>query len=418
MTDRAGINRRHFIASGATIAGSLAAGPAFSETQASGASGREPDPGSFDPWVEVIADAIRHNVREIHRYTSGCPLLAVVKNNANGIGLRQIGPILDGLAEVRGLAVARVDEALSLRQAGVKKPILIMAHASEAEAAELVRHDVRLTLFHDDARQQVERLAARLKRPIPVHLKIDTGMNRIGLPVARALPWIAEIAASKAARIEGTWTMFSGAVREGKEFDREHLRRFLEVVEQAKAKGIALGLLHGAPSTQIIRLPEAHKLDLVRPGGAIYGLAAYRHDPAGNPAMDLQPVFRLRARVARVERLNAGDGVSFNHRYVATKPTWVATIPIGHTDGYPREAAGKCFALIGGALYPLIGVVSSNHTIAEIGADQKVTVGDVATLVGPDHPDIDPKAVATQTGLDRDYWIMTKLNALLHRRVV
>jgi alanine racemase len=320
--------------------------------------------------------------------------------------------------EVFGLAVARVDEALLLRGEGVQKPIVLMAHASDDEAGELVASGVRLSVFHDDAKEKLVRLARRTGRPVPVHLYIDTGMNRAGMPYDRALPWIEELAGSESVEIEGTYTMFSGAKRDGVDFDQEHLRRFQEIVAQAKAKGINLGLLHGAPSRQVTTLLESHKLDLVRPGGAIYGMPTYRNDPEGNEIMDIRPVFRVRARVARIERLREGDGVSFGHNYVATRPTWVAMLPVGHTDGYPRNAAGKTQVLIGGRLYPVIGVVSSNHTIVEIGDEKTVGIGDIATLIGPDDPEITPIAIAEKTDLQRDYWIMTKLNALLRRKVV
>jgi alanine racemase len=197
-----------------------------------------------------------------------------------------------------------------------------------------------------------------------------------------------------------------------------HLSRFLDIAKKAKEKGIDPGLLHGAPSIQVVNVPETRKLDLIRPGGAIYGLDAYRNNAAGEPIMNILPVFRLRARVVRVEKLREGDGVSFDHRFVAKKPTWIATLPVGHTDGYPRDAPGNASVLIGDAVYPVVAVVSSNHTIVEIGDEKRVEVGDIATLVGPDHPDISPIAVAARCGLGRDYWIMTKLNALLHRRVV
>ena len=322
------------------------------------------------------------------------------------------------MAEVYGLAVVRVDEALGLRESGVKKPILMMAPASDAEAAELVRQEVRLSPFHDWSKAQIQRLAIRVNRPVPVHLFIDTGMNREGMRWDRALPWIEELGGCRGAKIEGIYTQFSGATRGGVDWDREQLRRLLDLVQQTRSKRIGLGLVHGAPSTQIVCLPESHTLDLVRPGGAIYGLAAYRTDATGDPAMDLRPVFRLRARVVRVDQIHAGEGVGFGHRYVAERATWIALLPVGHTDGYPRNAAGACKVLIRGAVYPVIGTVSSNHTIVEIGEEKRVEVGDVATLIGPDHSDITPAAVAAQTGLDRDYWIMTKLNALLHRRVV
>ena len=414
------INRRNFLFTSGAILGGMSVRPTSPAPRpaVSDLSLRVPDPESFDPWVEIIAEAIRNNVREIRRFT-GRRLLAVIKNNANGIGLRQIGPILDAMDDVHSLAVARVDEALDLRAVGAKKPVLIMAHVSEKEALELVRNDIRLTLFHDNALRQVERLAASLNRPIPVHLKIDTGMNRIGMRFERALPWIEELAASRAVKIEGVYTMFSGGKNDaGRQADLVHVRRFLDIIKQVREKGISPGLLHGAPSIQVVNVPETHQLDLIRPGGAIYGLDGYRTNAAGEPIMNILPVFRLRARIVRVEKLKEGDGVSFDHRYIAKKPIWTATIPVGHTDGYPRDAPGKSSVLIGNAVYPVIAVVSSNHTIVEIGDEKKVEVGDVATLVGPDHPDITPIAVATQSGLVRDYWIMTKLSALLHRRVV
>lgn len=415
------MHRRSFLSAvGATLGAAAGALPSAADT---GPMNREPSrqrvpPGeTFDPWVEVITDAVRNNVRELHRFT-GCRLMAVVKNNANGIGMREIGPILDGMDEVYGLAVVRVDEALALRDVGVRKPILMMAHAALEEAELLVRHGVRLTPFHDDARTLMAELARRTGGPVPVHCFVDTGMNRIGMPHTRAVPWLVDLASTGVVQIEGTYTMFSGAERDGSPFDLEHLRRFERVLERVRERGVDPGLTHGAPSYQLVHTPELHRLDLIRPGGAIYGLHAYRTGPDGAPIMDLQPVFRLRARIARVERIDTGEGVSFYHRYVARRPTWVATIPVGHTDGYPYDAAGNTQALVGDRLYPVIAVISSNHTIIEVGDEKTVEVGDMATLVGPDRDEIKPITVAERSGLQRDYWIMTKLNALLARRVV
>ena len=414
------MQRRSFLgAVGATIG---AAGTSAIPLHASGrgisgaTSSRTAAPDSFDPWVEVIGDAIRNNVRELHRFT-GSRLMAVAKNNANGIGIREVGPILDGMPEVFGLAVVRVDEALALRDVGVRKPILMMAHVTGDEAELMVRSGVRLTPFHDGAKAQMSGLARRTGGPVPVHLFVDSGMNRIGMPYTRAVPWIADLASSGVVEIEGTYTMFSGAIRGGSPFDLEHLRRFREVVEGVRDLDIVPGVLHGAPSYQLVHTPELHTLDLIRPGGAIYGLDAYRVGPDGRPIMDLRPVFRLRARVVRVEQLQTGEGASFYHHYRATRPTWIATIPVGHTDGYPKDAADNVHVLVGDRLYPVIAVVSSNHTIIEIGDEKTVEVGDIATLVGPDRDEITPITVARNTGLERDYWTMTKLNALLARRV-
>ena len=168
------INRRVFMTTLGSIAGALAARRALSGTiEYKSIPGlRSPAPESFDPWVEVIADAIRNNVKEIYRYTKGCRLLAVAKNNANGIGLRQVGPILDQMDEVFGIAIVRVDEALTLIDSGVKKPIVMMAPACDAEAELLVRQGVRLCPFHDSSKEQLEKLAKSLKNVVPIAVGI------------------------------------------------------------------------------------------------------------------------------------------------------------------------------------------------------------------------------------------------------
>jgi len=238
------------------------------------------------------------------------------------------------------------------------------------------------------------------------------------MPYERAADWVVGLAAGGSVTIEGAYTMFSGAIRDGEVFDLEHMRRFLAVIADVRARGVDPGVLHGAPSDQLVRSPELHALDLIRPGGAIYGLNEYRTDPSGAPIMDLRTVFRLRARIVRVEQLQTGEGISFHHRYRADRPTWIATIPVGHTDGYPKDAAGNAQVLVGERLYPVIGLVSSNHTIIEVGEEATVAVGDIATLVGPDREEIKPITLAQRTGLERDYWVMTKLNPLLARRAV
>ena len=415
------ISRRSFIKNSCAVAGGLGAVSASAGEKATRHthSGRQQSEQTFDPWLELIADAFQNNIREIFRFTNGSRILFVVKNNANGLGIRSVGPVVDDMDELYGFAVVRVDEALALRDVGVRKPIVLMAHACDSEAEELARNNVFLTPFHDDARIQMERLAGKLNRPIGVHLYVDTGMNRIGMPYERALPWIEDLAASGAVKIEGTYTMTAGAKRGDTAFDDVQLDRFNTVVNEAKKKGIQMGVLHAAPSRMIVKTPASHKLGVVRPGDAVYGGASYLFDQQGNRLMDLKITFRLKARVVRVEIVKRGEGVSFGHRYIAAKPTWIASIPIGHTDGYPYQAAGNANVLIGSKLYPVIpGGVNSNYILAEIGEEKTVDMGDVATVIGPDHPEIAPQAVAEKSGVNGDYWIMTKLSALLHRKVV
>lgn len=364
---------------------------------------------SFDPWLEVDADALRHNVAEAARLAGGRPVLAVVKNNAYGLGLSTVGPVLDRLDTVPGLAVVKVDEAIALRDAGVAKPILLMGLSTDEEAVELVSRDVRLGLFTDAAPALLGKLAARFNRRIPVHLDVDTGMNRVGMPYHRALPWMTAIADSNAATVEGTFMTFV----EDDAFDPEQLARFVALAREARQQGLTLGRLHAASSHAVFLRSDAY-LDMLRPGLALYG--AYPGEVTDRAAASLRPAFRLRAQVVRVEQLRAGDSVSYGRSYVAQQPTWIATLPVGHSDGYPRSAVKGCEVLIRDRLYRVIGAVSASHCIVELGSEKTVEVGDVATLVGPDRPEILPNTVAERAGVSV-YDILMHLSPLLPKRL-
>lgn len=395
------------LARSATPAEAAAVRPADGQTFRLRPGGHD---SGFDPWLEIDAAAFRHNVRETSRLAGGRPILAVVKNNAYGLGDTLVGPLLVSCPEVAGIACTRVAEAVAMREAGVRKPILNMAEVSEEEAAQLVRARVHLSVWLDDAPARLERLARRMRRPIPVHLYLDTGMGREGMPDYRARPWLEALCAQKSVRVDGTYMMFTHEL----DFDREQLARFIQLTDEARSKALRLGTLHAAPSYEVYHLPEAH-LEMVRPGNLLFGNYP-RADDAG-ARVSLKPVFRLRARIVRLERLREGDSASFGRRYIAKQPTWIALLPVGHTDGYPATAANTCQVLIRGRLYPVVAVVSSTHTIVEIGDEKTVEVGDVATLIGPDDPAIEPLAVAEKTGVGF-YPMVTKMSALLPRRLV
>ena len=364
----------------------------------------------FDPWLEILGDAFRHNVHEVSKLAGGTPILAVIKNNAYGLGDQVVGPIVADCPEVIGLACVRVGEALALRAAGVTKPILDMAETSTDEIVELAAHDVWPSVWLDDARERLEQAASRLGRPVAVHAYLDTGMGREGMPDRRAFPWLESLCKSPSVRVAGTYMMFTHDL----DYDREQLARFKRITFAAKEAGLSLGRLHAAPSLEVMYLPEA-RLDMVRPGNLLFGNWHRRRELQREP--DLRQVFRLCARVARVERLQPGESASFERAYVARRPTWIALLPVGHTDGLPAAVSGKCEVLVRGRLFPIISEVSSTHTILELGADRSVEVGDVATLIGPDNPAIAPHALAGRVGISF-YNMITKFSAFLPKRVV
>ncbi len=360
--------------------------------------------GEFDPWLEVDPAALRNNVRAIGALAGGRPVIAVVKNNAYGLSLRAAAEALEGAPEVMAFAVVKTDEAMALREAGVRKPVLLMGAVGVADAVELVRRDVRITPFTDGSDQFIVEVARRAGRPVALHLYIDTGMSRLGMPYHRAMPWIETLARRTEARIEGVFTTFT----EDEAFDAEQLARFTELLAAVKAKGVPTGRAHAA-SSHALFFRTGTQFDAVRPGLGLFG--AY---PAGadRSKASLTPAFRLCARVARVEQLRTGDSVSYGRNYIAVKPTWIATLPVGHADGYPRRAVNGCEVLIGGRTYRVIGAVSASHTIVELGDERAVETGTEATLVGPDHPSIHPNTVAERTGASV-YDVLMHLSARL-----
>jgi alanine racemase len=402
--------RRRFLSATAAaglMPGALDASPVSWFSPARGQDTRN----RFDPWVEVDPEAIRANVRRVSTLVGGRPILAVVKNNAYGLDLTTTAKILESASAVHGFAVVKTDSALALRDAGVAKPVLHMGIASEADGVELARRGVQPSLYTDAAVARATAMARALGRPVDAHVYLDTGMGRMGMPYHRALPWLAELAESGDVRIRGTYMAFT----EEPDFDPEQLERFETLAGAARGRGLELGSLHAASSGGVFELPHAH-LDMVRPGIALYG--SYPNDAESQrQKAELRCAFRLRARVVRVERLRAGDGVSYGRNYVAERPVWVATIPAGHVDGVPRRAVEGARVLIRNHTYPVIGAVSASHCIVELGDHSPVDVGDVATLLGPDHADIVPDHVAAVTGVSV-YDLLMHLNPELPRIVV
>jgi alanine racemase len=367
-------------------------------------------PSSLDPWLEIDASALEHNVRTVSRLAGDRAVLAVAKNNAYGCGLAIVGPMLGRLDPVRAIAVVRAEEARALRRAGVRKPLLLMGRVGDEEAEELARANVRLAPNAKDDNVQLVRLARRIGHPVAVHLYVDTGMHRMGMPYDQVLSWLDDPGLRRAVAIEGTFTELT----EDPEFDRAQAGRLRTLAAAAQSKGVSLGRLHAASSDAIAASNADTFLDVVRPGLMLYG--GYPTDEMMERG-GLRPVYRLKARVIRVDRLTPGEGVSYHRRFVAQQPTNIATLAIGHVDGYPAGAVRGCEVLIGGALRPVVGTVSASHTVVALGDDQHVMIGDEATLVGPDDPALHPNVVAKRSGWS-EYNMFMHLNPALLRRVV
>jgi len=327
---------------------------------------------SFDPWVEIDAARLRHNVAEIHRRAER-PILAVIKNNGYGCGVANVARVLEPLDVVAGFAVVKLHEAMTLRDAGITKPILLMGPFDTRELAAIVSRRI-MPMVYTPIGDAIDRVAAARKRRVAVMICVDTGIGRVGVPFRQAAPLVRDLASRTSVEIAGTMMTFT----EDPDFDPEQLRRFESLTAELQRDGVKLGRRHAASSFALFQRPEAF-LDMVRPGMAVYGVyseEAFRQ----SGVMDLRPAISLKARVAYVKMLEPGDSAGYERAYKTDRPVWIATLPVGHADGLPRNAAKGGRVRIGGAMYPIVASISASHSIVEIGSQPRVSIGDVATI--------------------------------------
>jgi len=400
-------SRRSFLKTGLALPVVLKTAPALAVTSSVSESPDSKD-SSFDPWVEIHKENLRHNVQEISRRVAGRPILAVIKNNGYGIGVTNIASLLEPQPEIFGFAVVKFHEAMSLRDAGVRKPILLLGPFDEKNLEDAVARNI-MPMVYTPLGPALDKIAARRQKPVPLHICIDTGIGRVGVPYYQAAPLVRDLAARKSVQVQGTMMTFT----EDPDFDKEQLHRFTKTCAGFEKEGIALGKKHAASSFSLFQHPYSF-FDMVRPGMAIYGIYS-ENEFRGTGIMDLRPAISLKARVIYAKKLRKGDSAGYNRAYLAKDDVWVATIPVGHADGWPRVAAKGAKVRINGKLFPVIASVSASHCIVEVGGEEKVKIGDVATFFDG-QPGSRPEDVSESCGASV-YDLTMHLNPLLPRRI-
>ena len=343
-------------------------------------------------WAEIDLDAVAANVRELRRVTRPeARLLVAVKANAYGHGLVEVArQALESGADALG--VARMPEALALRDAGIDAPVLIFGFTPSSDAEALVRHDLIQTVYAlKTARAYAERIGKSGGR-LKVHLKVDTGMGRLGiLPDSRryvepgmavsdhAIREVIDIAGLNELTLEGIFTHFASSDSADKRFAEEQFDIFMAFLDQLKRSGLEFEVRHAANSGAIIDMPHTH-LDMVRAGVSLYGL--YPSDEVDKSRIDLTPVMTLKARIAHLKKVSTGFPVSYGMTHTTQSPTTIATVPIGYADGFNRRLSNRGHMLVRGQKAPIIGRVCMDLTMIDVGHIPGAAVEDEVVILG------------------------------------
>jgi alanine racemase len=334
-------------------------------------------------WAEIDLDAIRHNAEVLGRRAAPAGLCAVVKAGGYGHGAVPVArAALDGGAS--HLAVALVEEGRQLREAGITAPVIVLSQPAPVAMAEVVASGLIPTLYTPagvDALVEAVRAHGR-RRPLPVHVKVDTGMHRVGAAPEEAVTIATAVASRPELDLEGVFTHLAVADELDQPFTDLQLARFDQVLADLAAAGIRPRLRHAANSAGMLFHPNA-RYDLVRCGIALYGLAPAADEVAEAIAADLRPAMTLKTRVVHVKEVEAGERLSYGLRYRVPVRSVVATIPVGYADGVTRSlSAAGGVALIGGHRHRLAGTVTMDQTLVDCGPGADISVGDEVVLLG------------------------------------
>ena len=332
----------------------------------------------------IDLDAVRHNMENMHRnLPEGTKMIGVIKADGYGHGAIQIGQELEKMDYVSGYAVATAEEALILRHGGLEKPVLVLGYTFPYCYEDLIRNDIRFTIFRQDTVEELSACARRTGKPAKVHVKVDTGMSRVGIrPDDEGIDFVNKALHAEGIELEGMFTHFARADETDKTITKGQIKQIKDFMERVEAKlGCRIPIKHCLNSAGIIELPEAN-MDAVRAGISLYGLW-----PSGQVSRDivnLRPVLSLKSHIVYIKEMEAGVPISYGGTYVTPKKMRVATIPVGYGDGYPRGLSNEGYILVRGRKAPILGRVCMDQFMVGVDEIPEAEEGDEVTLIGTD----------------------------------
>jgi len=372
-------------------------------------------------WAEIDLSAISHNIRQIKSIVEpeGSSILAVIKDNAYGHGAVEVARVAES-ENVRMFGVATVEEAVQLRQVSIKTPILIFCCILPEQAKEVIQYDITQTVCDLRTCKSLSESAKRLGKKAKVHVKVDTGMGRIGIAFDKAVELIKQIVQLPYLVVDGVYTHFASADTD-EAFTTLQIERFNSTLSALNDIGIHIPVRHAAGSAGILffrnsaerelNFPSSY-YDMVRPGLILYGLY-----PCANPyyKVELKPALSLKTRVVYLKELPAGHSVSYERTYITDRPTIVATLAVGYGHGYSRKLSNRGEVLIKGKRAQIIGLICMDQCLCDVTNIPDVSVGDEVVLIGRQgDEEITADEIAEKVGTI-SYEVLCGINANVRR---
>lgn len=334
-------------------------------------------------YAQVDLDAIRYNMEQMRRIIHpDTKIMGVIKADGYGHGAIPIGCELEKLDNVWGYATATVEEALILHRNGLNKPILTLGASFPEQYPALADEGIRATVFSLRQAQEMESFAQKTEKKIIIHIKIDTGLSRLGFQVTEtAADEIAQIYHMPHMVMEGLFTHFAKSDARDKTMANEQMENFRKMQEMLKERGVTIPISHCSNSAAIIDMPKAN-MNVVRAGISLYGL--WPSDEVRKENIDLKPALSLKSQIVFLKELEKGRSISYGATYQTTELQRIATIPVGYGDGYPRSLSGKGYVLIHGKRAPVCGRICMDQFMVDVTRIPEAVEGDEVILIGSD----------------------------------
>ncbi|KNF09184.1 alanine racemase Alr [Gottschalkia purinilytica] len=331
-------------------------------------------------WLEINIDNLIHNLEEIKRVVNkNSSIMAVVKADAYGHGATTIAHMLSDNG-INKFAVATLSEAIELRESGIDDEILIMGYTPNSQLKYVIEYDIIQTIYNYDSAYILSNLANNINKIAKIHIKIDTGMNRLGFkPIEKNIYEIEKINKLSGLEIQGIFSHFAKSDEKDKSFSHEQFKIFENIIHELENRGVYIKIKHISNSGAIIDLPE-YNFDIVRAGIMLYGL--YPSQDVNKNIVNLKPVMSLKAKISNIKTVCEGTGVSYGQTYVTNKETKIATIPIGYADGFTRLLSGNHEVTINDKKAPVIGRICMDQCMVDVSFIDNIDIESEVTIFG------------------------------------